>query len=220
MKCQQKKKPLRAIYLTLYEHFGWLDWWPADSDFEVCVGAILTQNTAWSNVEKAINNLKTKNMMSPGSINSASREDIARLIKPSGYFNQKAEYLKQFCTFLVKNSLNKLKKMNMIKARDQILKVKGIGKETADNILLYALNFPIFVIDAYTKRVFSRIGLVKDDIIYDELQSFFHKKLLTDIEFFKDYHAQIVMLAKTYCKKTPECEKCPLRLKKLCCYCK
>ena len=105
-----------------------------------------------------------------------------------------------------------------MKVRKLVLGVKGIGKETADSILLYALGFPIFVIDEYTKRVFSRIGAVKEDIGYDELQSFFHNGLLTDVEFFKDYHAQIVMLAKTYCKKTPECTECPLRLKKICSY--
>jgi len=219
MKCQQKKSSLLAVYLTLYEHFGWLNWWPGDSAFEVCVGAILTQNTAWDNVEKAINNLKAKNVMSIKTILSAHNEELAQLIKPSGYLNQKAKYLKGFCMFLTKNRLSKLKKMEMMKARGLVLNVNGVGKETADSILLYALDFPIFVVDAYTKRVFLRVGVVEDDVSYDELQSLFHMELLTDVEFFKDYHAQIVMLAKTYCRKTPKCEECPLKLAKICGYC-
>ena len=208
-----------AVYLTLYEHFGWLNWWPADSDFEVCVGAILTQNTAWTNVEKAINNLKANGMMSPQAILSASKIDIANLIKSSGYFNQKARYLKDFCSFLSKNSFTELKRIDLKKARDLLLGVKGVGKETADSILLYALDRPVFVIAAYTKRVLSRMGFIKENIGYDELQSFFHKRLLGDLDLFKDYHAQIVMIAKTYCKKVPMCVTCPLRKANLCCFC-
>jgi endonuclease-3 related protein len=148
---------------------------------------------------------------------SASRpEDIARLIRPSGYFNQKSSYLIEFCKFLQKNSLDSIRAMEMYEARDLLLAVKGIGKEKSDSIMLYALDSPMFVVDAYTKRVFSRLGIIKDTLSYDETQWVFMKNLITDVELFNDYHAQIVELAKTYCRKKPKCKHCPLRKKALC----
>jgi endonuclease III related protein len=218
MKCQQIKRSLLEIYQALYESNGRLDWWPGETEFEVCIGAILTQNTAWSNVEKAISNLKREGIVDAKTLLSIPREKITELIKPSGYFNQKAEYLLEFCRFLIKHDLEELKKMEMMEARELILRVKGIGKETADSILLYALDFPIFVIDAYTKRIFSRIGIVDHNIGYYELQEIFHKGLFTDPCLFNDYHAQIVILGKEHCNKKPKCSGCALRKTNICHY--
>ncbi len=207
---------LLNIYRVLHELNGYLNWWPGDTAFEVCIGAILTQNTAWTNVEKAILNLKNSGMLDIDKISASRPEDIARLIRPSGYFNQKSSYLIEFCKFLQKNSLDSIRAMEMYEARDLLLAVKGIGKETADSIMLYALDSPMFVVDAYTKRVFSRLGIIKDTLSYDETQWVFMKNLITDVELFNDYHAQIVELAKTYCRKKPKCKHCPLRKKALC----
>jgi endonuclease III related protein len=207
---------LMEIYLTLLEGQGFQAWWPGETDFEVCLGAILTQNTAWTNVEKALNNIKSSSLMSPNKLLNAGRGRVTHLIRPSGYFNQKAVYLENFCKFIKRHPISELKKMDITEAKALLLGLKGIGKETADSILLYALGFPIFVVDAYTKRIFSRIGVCKEDISYDELQAIFHNNLLTDVEFFKDYHAQIVMLGKDTCRKKPQCERCILRKNKLC----
>lgn len=217
MKCQvNAQSKLLEVYRVLYELKGPLYWWPGDTAFEVCIGAILTQNTAWSNVEKAILNLKSSKILDLDKILASKAEDIANLIRPSGYFNQKSSYLIEFCRFLKKYSLDSIRSMEMCEARNLLLSVKGIGKETADSIILYALGFPIFVVDAYTKRVFSRLGLIKETLSYDEVQDFFMDNLITDVELFNDYHAQIVELAKNYCKKSPECRQCPLRKKSLC----
>jgi endonuclease-3 related protein len=218
MKCQQIKNSLLEIYRVLYDSNGWLDWWPGETDLEICIGAILTQNTAWSNVEKAINNLKRKNAIDVASLLSMSKRELAKLIVSSGYFNQKAGSILEFCNFIKRHSLNELRKMEMLEARELLLDVKGIGKETADSIMLYALDLPVFVIDAYTKRIFSRLGIIRHDMGYDELQCFFHENLLTDIDLFNDYHAQIVMLGKEHCNKKPKCDSCPLRREKMCRY--
>ncbi len=209
---------LLDIYAVLLEKQGFQHWWPGDTDLEVCVGAILTQNTAWSNVEKAISNIKAESLMSLEALLGVEEQKIATLIKPAGYFNQKAKYLYGFCGFLKKNPLNELKKKELLDVRFSLLGIKGIGKETADSILLYAMDFPIFVIDAYTKRIFSRIGICSEDVAYDDIQNIFHKKLVTDIELFKDHHAQIVMLGKDACHKKPKCELCVLREQKICFY--
>lgn len=209
---------LKEVYRALYLNRGYLDWWPGDSSFEVCIGAILTQNTAWTNVEKAIKNLKANSVLDCDSILNIHVYELAKLIKPSGYFNQKAVYLKEFCTFLKEYPIELLKSMNLNEARSKILNVKGIGKETADSILLYALYKPIFVVDAYTKRVFYRIGIVKQEISYDEMQKIFMENLETDTELFNDYHAQIVMLGKDYCRKKPSCKNCCLRTEGICSY--
>jgi len=217
MKCQVNKPSiLLNVYRVLYELNGNLKWWPGDTDFEVCVGAILTQNTSWTNVEKAISNLKQNKLMEIDKVLNSKLEDIAKLIRPAGYFNQKAFYLKEFCKFLQIHSLFSIKSLEMNDARDLLLGVKGIGKETADSIMLYALGFPIFVIDAYTKRIFSRIGVISESNSYDETQALFMKNLITDVDLFNDYHAQIVELGKNYCEKKPNCRVCPLRINELC----
>jgi endonuclease III related protein len=210
---------LKEIYRTLYQYQGFLDWWPGDTDFEICVGAILTQNTAWSNVEKAIANLKTAGVLDCGSIINMPKEKLAELIRPSGYFNQKAGYLKEFCNFLSKNPVEELKKKEDNEAKKIILAIKGIGKETADSIVLYALNKPVFVVDAYTKRVFHRIGIVEENISYDDMQKIFYSNLEKDTDLYKDYHAQIVLLGKEFCKKSsPSCADCPLKREGICRY--
>jgi endonuclease-3 related protein len=209
---------LLDIYAVLLEKQGFQHWWPRDTDLEVCIGAILTQNTAWSNVEKAINNIKVESLMSLDALLDVGERKISTLIKPAGYFNQKAKYIYGFCEFLKNNPLTELKKKELFDVREVLLGIKGIGKETADSILLYALDFPIFVVDAYTKRIFSRIGICNEDIDYYDMQNIFHKKLITDLELFKDYHAQIVVLGKDTCHKKPKCELCVLREQKICSY--
>lgn len=206
------------IYKALLKHRGHQGWWPGETDFEICVGAILTQNTAWSNVEKAISNLKKTGLLTHKKMKMCSKSNLSSLIKPSGYFNQKAEYLHEFCKFLDSNTITSLKKRKLHKVRELLLNVKGIGEETADSMMLYALEHPVFVIDAYTKRIYSRLGLVDSNIKYGELQTLFHKNIKKDVELYKDYHAQLVILGKDHCKKRPDCTKCPLKIEKLCRY--
>ncbi|MBI3600112.1 MAG: endonuclease III domain-containing protein [Nitrospinae bacterium] len=209
------KKKLVGIYKTLYSHFGPQDWWPGDTPFEVCVGAILTQNTAWQNVEKAIANLKREKLLAPHRINELTGQSLARLIKPSGYFNIKAKRLKNFISFLCKRYDGKVDKMfsnSSDHLRGHLLDINGIGPETADSILLYAGNIPIFVVDAYTKRIFHKLKFTPEDISYHDMQQLFMKNLPLNAMLFNEYHALIVMLGKNYCKKRPLCESCPLKM--------
>jgi len=209
---------LLDIYAVLLEKQGFQDWWPGDTNLEICIGAILTQNTAWGNVEKAINNIKKESLMSLDALLNAGEKKIATLIRPAGYFNQKAKYVYGFCKFIKTSPFKELKKNELLKTRDALLAIKGIGKETADSILLYVLDYPIFVIDAYTKRIFSRIGVCNENMDYDDMQNFFYRNLIIDVELFKDYHAQIVTLGKGSCRKKPKCENCVLRARKICSY--
>lgn len=209
-------KKLIEIYKILFNNFGRQHWWPAkgrkERKFEICIGAILTQNTSWKNAEKAIENLREAGALSEKAIEKIPQEKIALLIKPAGYYNQKAKKLKAFAGFLEKNSFEKLGKMPINEARQLLLEVHGIGKETADSMLLYALNKPIFIIDAYTKRIFERIFSMKFKD-YDEWQRFFSKSLRRDTLLFNEYHALIVALGKDVCRKRPLCEKCPVQNK-------
>ncbi len=213
------KNKILSIYSALLLKYGEQGWWPIsnknagerDRAFEISIGAILTQNTAWKNVEKALNNLIEKNILSPELILKTSQPDIAECIKPSGYYNQKAERLRIFSEFFLKE-FSRLKETDAEKARQMLLGVKGIGPETADSILLYALNKPVFVIDAYTKRMFSRI-LGVDFKDYGEWQDFFHKNIKDaerQAELFNEFHALIVEHCKSACRKEPDCEKCSL----------
>ncbi|MBI5183104.1 MAG: endonuclease III domain-containing protein [Nitrospinae bacterium] len=208
------KERLLNIYSDLLGHFGQQKWWPAETRFEVCVGAILTQNTAWQNVEKAIANLKKEGVLNPQRLREVSIDKLAQLIIPSGYYNIKAKRLKEFVGFLCDRYNGDLDMMfsdGVDNLRDSLLQVKGIGPETADSILLYAGYIPIFVVDAYTKRIFSRLNLVvDDDISYDELQSFFMRNLTQNVPLFNEYHALIVMLGKNYCRRKPKCDGCPI----------
>lgn len=206
---------LDSIYKKLYHSFGPQYWWPAKTRFEVMVGAILTQNTSWSNAEKAINNLKKHKLLKPKELHKLPQKKLSNLIVPAGYYNIKAKRLKEFLNFLFKNYKGNLKKMASMDTptlRRQLLSVNGIGPETADSILLYALNKPVFVIDAYTKRIFSRHGLIKDDAGYEQIQNLFMKNLKPQVKSFNEYHALLVKLAKDFCLKTkPKCNLCPLK---------
>ena len=201
------------IYHKLYHAFGPQHWWPGDSPFEIAVGAILTQNTNWANVEKAIASLKNKRALSAKGIHEMKTEKLALFIRPAGYFNVKARRLKAFIHFLINDyhgSMGRMKNEKLDTLRTKLLNVHGIGPETADSILLYALDNPVFVIDAYTKRVLSRHSVINHDESYERIQDLFHETLERDTELFNEYHALFVRLGKTYCRKKPLCDGCPL----------
>jgi endonuclease-3 related protein len=205
---------LLKIYQSLYNYFGPLNWWPGGSPFEVMVGAILTQNTSWNNVEKAIKNLKKRNLLNPDTFYYLSQEELSKLIKSSGYYNIKAQRLKNFVTFFFEEFEGSTEKMfsgDSEELRKKLLNIKGIGPETADSILLYAGEKPFFVIDTYTKRIFSRHKLISKEAAYHHIQEFFYRNLPKEVKLFNEFHAQIVMLGKTRCtSKNPDCPKCPI----------
>jgi endonuclease III related protein len=205
---------LRLIYKKLYHFFGPQGWWPGETPFEVMVGAILTQNTNWANVEKAINNLKKYKALSTRKLYKLSGVKIASLIRPAGYYNIKAGRLKNLLDFINDNYSGDIRQMfrgKTDKLRQGLLSVNGIGPETADSILLYALNKPIFVIDAYTRRVFSRHGFILEDCDYNTVQNLFSKNIRNEVKLFNEYHALIVKLGKDFClKNKPKCDICPL----------
>lgn len=208
------------IYRLLLARFGPLDWWPGDTAFEVMVGAILTQNTAWTNVEKAIDALKEADILTPEGIRSTDIRRLKKLIKPSGYYNQKAQRLKIFARFLLaKPYSGKVKRLaaeDTMPLREKLLAIKGIGPETADSMLLYALEKPVFVVDAYTRRAFTRLGYLPPKSDYHETQALFIDHLPPDIKLYNDFHARIVYLGKDYCKTRPVCAECPLKNLKRC----
>lgn len=208
-----KKNLLQSAYQKMFVHYGPLQWWPAESPFEVMVGAILTQNTAWKNVEKAIANLKEARVLDPHRMFALKTAALAKLIRPAGYFRVKAKRLKSFFEFFLKEyggDIARFKKESLESARKKLLDVHGIGPETADSILLYALEKPVFVIDAYTKRILSRHGLAEEKISYEDLQKFFMDHLKSDVAFFNEYHAQLVHIGKDFCRTKPKCDHCPL----------
>jgi len=209
-----KSRELVSIYKRLHAAFGPQKWWPADTPFEVAVGAILTQNTNWSNVEKAIANLRKNKLLEPARMSGAGNKRLATLIRPAGYYNLKAGRLKSFLKFLKLEAGGDIRSLSGRKTgllRERLLSVKGIGPETADSMLLYALEKPVFVVDAYTRRIFSRHGLVRDDAKYEEVQRLFSGNLAPDTRMFNEYHALLVKLAKVYCRKNnPRCSVCPL----------
>ncbi len=207
---------LHEIYKKLYQTFGPQHWWPGETPFEIAVGAILTQNTNWANVEKAIDNLKKHNTLSAKAIHEMSTKKLAEFIRPAGYYNIKAKRLKSFIDFLMNDyhgRMEKMKNEDMHSLRKKLFNINGIGPETADSILLYALEKPVFVIDAYTKRVLSRHDIMNYEKSYDEFQELFHSSLKKDVKLFNEYHALFVRVGKTFCKKKkPLCELCPLKL--------
>jgi endonuclease-3 related protein len=207
-------KLLIHIYNELYKHFGPQHWWPGDTPFEIAVGAILTQNTNWGNVEKAIGNLKRERLLNCRALYKLHSKKLASLIKPSGYFNLKTKRLKNFVSYLSEKyggSMARMMKKEMNILRRELLDINGIGPETADSILLYALNKPSFVIDAYTKRVLQRHGIVKEKITYHEMQELFHDSFPADTALYNEYHALLVMTGKEFCRPKPRCEGCPLQ---------
>jgi endonuclease-3 related protein len=204
---------LNEIYQTLLNHFGHQNWWPANTDFEVVVGAILTQNTNWQNVEKAIKNLIDAEMLDAEKIHHAENEKIAQLIKPSGYYKLKTKRLKNFLSWLFEKhngDITQAAQLSTSDLRQQLLSVNGIGPETADSILLFAFQRPVFVVDTYTARVAVRHQLIDPDCDYDSLQYLFQNSLDNDTRLFSEFHALIVNVAKEHCKKNPICENCPL----------
>jgi endonuclease-3 related protein len=204
----RERDRLLRIYKKLLKHFGPQAWWPADSPFEVMVGAILTQNTNWKNVEKAIANLKASHVLRPSSLLKIRNSKLEKLIKPVGFFRQKAKRLKGFIREY--RSLDSARDKGISRmSREELLKIKGIGPETADSILLYAFEEPTFVVDAYTKRIGQRVGLFGFDD-YHEIKEYFEKNLPRKLEMYKEYHALLVELAKNYCKTKPVCEGCPI----------
>jgi endonuclease III related protein len=205
---------LMNIYRTLYRVYGPRHWWPGETSFEVMVGAVLTQNTSWRNVEKAIQKLKGKGVLNPEGIRRLKKSQLASLIKSSGYYRIKADRLKAFVNFLYEEfdgELRKMRKGKLGRLREKLLWVRGIGPETADSILLYGLKKPIFVVDAYTKRILCRHGMISEKASYEEVQKLFMDYLPLDEKLFNEYHALFVHLGKTVCKKIPRCDICPLR---------
>ena len=209
----KKSNLLLTIYHHLYKRYGPQHWWPGETPFEVMVGAILTQSAAWQNVEKGINNLKTADALSPMALRQLPIEEIARLIHPCGYFNTKATKLKALVDWLSEvcdDNLEKLFTTETEDLRKQLLAVYGVGPETADSILLYAANKPVFVVDAYTRRILTRLGLAPQKDTYDEYQRLFMQALPHDTRLFNEYHALLVRLGKTVCRKQPLCQECCL----------
>ncbi len=202
------------FYDTLRVSLGPSRWWPGETPFEICVGAVLTQNTNWSNVQKAINNLKSRDLLHPEKMASLDEKILAELIRPSGYFRIKARRLKNLLEFLrleCTYDLSALSGQDLHHLRGKLLQVKGIGPETADSILLYALEKPSFVVDAYTSRILNRHFLVHEDIDYHELRDFFMDRLPEDVAMYNEYHALLVRTGKEWCrKKNPLCDRCPL----------
>ena len=210
----QKVSPtLPDIYHRLMAHYGSQHWWPADNPLEVIIGAILTQSAAWGNVEKAIANLKAAGALSLEALRQLGLSQLAEIIRPCGYYNAKALKLKSLAGWLGEyyhDNLDRLFAGDVGSLRQQLLSIYGIGEETADSIILYAANKPVFVIDAYTRRIISRLGLAPDSRNYSAYQAFFRDNLPADIRLFNEYHALLVQLAKDVCRKRPVCPRCCL----------
>ena len=206
------RKNINISFKELLKRFGKLNWWPAETRDEVIIGAILTQNTNWSNVEKALLNLRNRNFLNLKKLSKINQNRLAELIRPSGFYNQKARRLAAFSSYVYKNygSLDDFFRKDMLSLREELLSLEGIGMETADSILLYAADKPIFVIDAYTKRITSRMLGLLSEPGYLELQSFISSAIKCDLETYKEFHAQFVQLAKENCRKKPICKSCPI----------
>ena len=205
---------INEIYKLLYKEYGSQGWWPGESQLECILGAILTQNTSWSNVEKAIDNLKSYNLISIEQLKLITTDELAKLIRSSGYYNQKALVINNFINFVSETYHGDLEEMfqdETAELRNKLLKIKGIGPETADCILLYGGNKPVFVIDSYTYRILSRHRIVPDQTSYIEMQEMITDSLKEDPELYNEYHALIVKVGKEHCKKNhPICTGCPL----------
>jgi endonuclease-3 related protein len=206
------KEKLLNIYYRLLERYGPQHWWPGQGPFEVMVGAVLTQSAAWTNVEKAIRNLRETGALSPKALRRLSVSELAALIFPSGYYNAKALKLKALADYLGKyqDDLDRLFAVGTCQLRRELLGVHGIGEETADSILLYAAGRPVFVVDAYTRRIFGRAGLVPARGSYTDYQSLFMENLPADVGLFNEYHALLVCLGKNVCRRRPLCQQCCL----------
>jgi endonuclease III related protein len=207
------KKTLHIVFNQMSKHYGPTHWWPGDSAFEIAIGAILTQNTAWTNAEKAIIKLKQAKLLDPRRMTTCPLAELEQALRPSGYFRQKTKRVRLFCDHLLSHyggSMKRLAKRPLPELRQELLALNGIGPETADDILLYACGKTVFVVDAYTRRIFSRHGLVEPAIGYEDLRAFFERHLEPDLHLFKEYHGLIVWTGKDFCRKGPRCEGCPL----------
>lgn len=205
---------LLDLYNQLHDAYGPQEWWPAETPFEVIIGAILVQSTAWGNVVKAIDNLKTAELLTPAGLGEISQAHLETLIRPSGYYRAKAKKLRAFLTHLRTHHDNRLDSLfgtALPTLREELLSIYGIGEETADSILLYAAEKPIFVVDTYTHRLLTRLGWTEGKYQYDKLQTIFMAALPHDVDLFNEFHALIVCHGATVCRKTPQCEVCPLR---------
>ena len=204
---------LTEIYQLLLDRFGPQHWWPGDTPFEIITGAILTQNTSWANVEKAIANLKSADRLTPDGLRHLDVPQLAELIRPAGYFNVKAKRLKNFINWLFDNYQGKLTNLETINTntlRAELLSITGIGPETADSVLLYAFGRPIFVVDAYTARIAIRHELIEPGADYEQLRDLFQSNLPEDTQLFNEFHALLVRLGKEFCKPKAKCPGCPL----------
>lgn len=204
---------LLEMYQKLFAAFGPQGWWPGDTAFEMIIGAILTQNTNWKNVALALTDLKAAGLLEPRALREMPEAELARRIRPAGYFNVKARRLKNFLDFFAHHfhdSLEEMAAADLPSLRAGLLSVKGVGPETADSILLYALHLPTFVVDAYTFRILSRHHLAAEPCSYDELQQLFMEHLPADVSRYQEFHALLVRLGKEYCRPRPRCPLCPL----------
>ncbi len=211
---------LTAMYDAMRQHFGPRNWWPSlagddapAGQLEICVGAILTQNTNWGNVEKALGNLHAAGLMSVEALAELPREQLAELIRPAGYYNVKAKRLGNFVSHVrdtFGDDISAFLARPAYTLREELLGINGIGRETADSMILYAAGLAVFVVDTYTARVFGRHGLISPEDDYDGIQEFFESSLPEDVAFWNDFHAQIVAVGKNFCKPTPRCPGCPL----------
>lgn len=205
---------LLQVYERLLGAFGPQHWWPGESPFEIMVGAVLVQNTAWRNVERAIDNLREAAVMDPRALYALPPEELAELIRPAGYYQVKAKRLRNLLKFVVEEfdgSLDAMFRTNLAALREQLLSIHGIGPETADAILLYALGLPTFVVDTYTHRILARHGWIGYDADYHEIKDHCESALPADAQLYNEYHALLVRVGKDYCKRTaPKCESCPL----------
>lgn len=204
---------LTEIYNLLFERFGPQHWWPGETQFEIIIGAILTQNTNWTNVEKAISNLKGADLLTPVKLYEIDVSRLAELIRSAGYFNIKAKRLKNFLAWFFNHYGGQIESLEDVPAgrlREELLSIKGVGPETADSILLYALNKPVFVVDAYTARVAVRHHLIDSDAGYEGLKELFQSNLSADVRLFNEYHALLVKVGKEFCRPTARCGGCPL----------
>ncbi len=207
------KAVLHDLYDRMAAHYGPTRWWPGDTPFEIAVGAILTQNAAWSNVTRAIDNLKRARLLNPRRILACPDETLEEALRPSGYFRVKARRVRGFCAYLVERyggSMARLARRPLEELRPELLAVPGIGPETADDILLYACHKPVFVVDAYTQRILHRHGIIEAPIKYEPLRRLFEDHLEPDVSMYKEYHGLIVYTGKDFCRARPRCEGCPL----------
>ena len=210
--CEENlENKLLDLYQQLQMEHGNLRWWPADTPFEVALGAILTQATAWRNVEKALDNLKAADAFTPEQIHAIPQDELEELLRPSGYFRMKTKKVCAFVAHIVERPFQEMFKQDVQTLRKELLSIYGVGPETADSIILYAAEKPSFVVDTYTYRLFSRLGWVEGNFHYERLRALFMDNLPHDVELFNEYHALIVRHGARVCKKTPDCQSCCLQ---------